>query len=253
MEKKHILIVDDEEFFAQTLLDYLTHFDDCDGKCAYDAEEALRSLQERPYDLVISDIKMPGITGLDLLSRIRAQYPNIGVIVMTAYGLPEYQKMAKSEGALYYIEKPFEMEELKRIVTLSLKSLAECPKELRGFEGSVVNIHIRDIIQLTCLTKTTGCFSVSCRGYEGRIYLQDGQIVHCTCNDSVGEDAFLHILSWESGKFAMDGSPAPERSIFKCWDELLLDAFTLLNEAAIVEEEEESDHDEAFPSSISDA
>jgi CheY-like chemotaxis protein len=225
VEKKQILIVDDEKFFAQNLLDYFTHFQQYEARCAYDAEEALRCLEEHPYDLVISDIKLPGITGLELLTKIRSLYSNIGVIVMTAYALPEYQKMAKSKGALYYIEKPFDMEEMGRIVSHSLKNLAEYTERPRGFEGSVVNIHIRDIIQLNCLTKTTGCLSVSCRWYEGKIYTQDGQIIHCTCNDLIGEHAFFQMMSWESGRFSMDGSCTAERTIFRRWDQLFLDAF----------------------------
>jgi CheY-like chemotaxis protein len=83
---------------------------------ASSGEEATIKLKERKYDLVITDISMPGMSGLELLTNIRKDYPETEVIIMTAYGSPEKKEEAFGSGAKYYVEKPFEIKEMKQMV-----------------------------------------------------------------------------------------------------------------------------------------
>jgi CheY-like chemotaxis protein len=83
---------------------------------AASGEEATERLHESTFDLVITDIKMPGMDGLELLSLIKSNYPGTEVIVMTAYGSPEKREEALEKGARFYIEKPFEIKEIKQLV-----------------------------------------------------------------------------------------------------------------------------------------
>ncbi len=90
------------------------------------ARDRMESGREGPFDLVISDISMPGMSGLDLLRYARKGMPETAVILMTAYGTKETAIEALNEGALYYVEKPFDLDEVRAVVrkTLEQKRLA---------------------------------------------------------------------------------------------------------------------------------
>ncbi len=75
-----------------------------------------RMAKDAPYDLVITDISMPGMSGLDLLRNARRSSPDTAVILMTAYGSKETAIQALNEGAIYYVEKPFDLDEMKVVV-----------------------------------------------------------------------------------------------------------------------------------------
>ena len=186
---KKILIVDDEEDMIWSLQKNLNHESlKANILTASSGEEALKVLDENPVDLIITDIKMPGISGLDLLVEVKNRFPNTGVIVMTAYPSPEYKNEAMDKGGLHYIEKPFDINELRKIVKDALK-------ETNLFQGTVAGVELSDIIQLNCLSKTTTALAVKTADDEGIIYFDKGNIVHAACNGIVGEEAFYELLS----------------------------------------------------------
>jgi CheY-like chemotaxis protein len=111
-----ILVVDDEKAIRMMLLDYLEN--DYRVETAPTGEAALELLQQHAFDLVISDINMPGISGPQLLARIRAEYPNTKTALITAYNIDEYIKAAKEYSITNIIPKtvPFNFSELEFIV-----------------------------------------------------------------------------------------------------------------------------------------
>jgi ATP-dependent Lon protease len=114
---KRLLIVDDEEALTFSL--YQTFIKvpiEIEVITASSGEEALAKLDGGRFDIVITDIAMPGIDGLDLLSLIKAKYPETRVLVITAYGSNERQEEAYKRGAEKYIEKPFDLRDIKNIV-----------------------------------------------------------------------------------------------------------------------------------------
>ena len=110
-----ILVVDDEEGARELFSTILTE-EGYEVTLAKDGQEALVLFQETPYDLVITDIKMPVMDGLQLLQEIRNTGSKIDVILVTAYGEVETYLKAMSLGAAEYINKPIRIKELKRIV-----------------------------------------------------------------------------------------------------------------------------------------
>ncbi len=110
-----ILIVDDEEGLRRLLVRVLT-------KEGYRAEavasgpEALRRIAGESFDLVITDIQMPGMTGLELLAELKSFDPALPVVVITAYGTVESAVQALRAGAYDYLTKPFESDEIKLTV-----------------------------------------------------------------------------------------------------------------------------------------
>jgi len=116
-DSKRLMIVDDEETLTFSLYQtFKIVSPDYEVDTAASGEEAAEKLRKVNYDLVITDISMPGMSGIELLDYIKANFPGTEVIVMTAYGSEEKKEEAMQSGAQYYIEKPFEIKELKDLV-----------------------------------------------------------------------------------------------------------------------------------------
>jgi len=110
-----ILVVDDEEG-ARELFNTILTDEGYHVTLAISGEDALTRLKVDAFDLVVTDIKMPGMDGLQLLQEIRKSGARSDVIMVTAYGEVESYLKAMSLGAAEYINKPIRIKELKRIV-----------------------------------------------------------------------------------------------------------------------------------------
>jgi CheY-like chemotaxis protein len=185
---------------------------------ANNGREALNLLKKNKIDLVISDIRMPDINGLDLLVKIKKEYPQTKVIIMTAYGSSDVQKEANRRGSLYYVEKPFEISDIRKII-IDLIGLK------KGFRGKVLGLQLTDIIQMNCLGRLTTALIITRDGEKGIIYLNEGEIIHAECGEQKGADAFYRILSWQEGEFVSNiGATPPAQTIYQSWEHLLVEA-----------------------------
>ncbi len=100
------LIVEDSAFYRQLLKEALnSRFPSMEIFEATDGEEALEKIETQPPDLVFMDIKLPKESGLDLTKKIKTKNPNIVVIILTAYDIPEYREAAKQYKADYFLSK----------------------------------------------------------------------------------------------------------------------------------------------------
>jgi DNA-binding NtrC family response regulator len=127
---KNILIVDDEKLLCwalQTALSDAGH----KVRIAADAEEAWNIIQNGGYEVVISDLRLKGMSGLDLLGKVKAQNPRIAVILMTASSTRASARLALNQGALGVVEKPFDMAEIL--------SLLDGPGFIVGVRSQVKN------------------------------------------------------------------------------------------------------------------
>ena len=111
----NILIVDDEQSYRQ-LLSLVFEGDGHTIRTATNGREALEVLQSEPVDVVISDVRMPDMDGIEMLSAVRETQPDLGVVLMTAFASVETAREAFKLGADDFIQKPFDVEELKLIV-----------------------------------------------------------------------------------------------------------------------------------------
>jgi len=135
LSKKRILVVDDDEslrWVTQAQLQQSGY----DVAAAANAASALEQIRNLPADLVITDLKMPGMSGLDLLKEIRSLYPEIIVIMVTAFGTVENAVEAMKAGAYDYITKPVNMDELRLIVNRGFENL-DLREEVRALRGSL--------------------------------------------------------------------------------------------------------------------
>jgi DNA-binding NtrC family response regulator len=122
MEKKQvkILVVDDDKELADTLAEYLAKLE-YQATAAYGGAEALTAFREGEYHLVVTDLMMPDMDGIELLGKVKQLDKKAIVLVITGYGTIESAVSAIKKGAFDFIPKPFTMEELEVIIDRALE------------------------------------------------------------------------------------------------------------------------------------
>ena len=111
MKNMKLLLVDDEEEFVKALAERLK-MRDLRSDTVLDGEEALSFVEDQEPDVMVLDLKMPGIDGMEVLRQVRKAYPNIQVIILTGHGTEKHEEEAKRLGAFDYLEKPVNLDVL---------------------------------------------------------------------------------------------------------------------------------------------
>jgi len=128
MKEMKVLLVDDEEEFVKTLAERIEMREVKSG-VALNGEEALKAMDEDLPDVMVLDLKMPGIDGLEVLRRAKKAYPGVQIIMLTGHGSEKDEKEARRLGVFEYLQKPVEFEKLMRTITKAYK---------KKFESSMV-------------------------------------------------------------------------------------------------------------------
>ncbi len=118
--KAKILVIDDESIVHESCKRILTE-EGYSVDSAYTGQEGFTKIEEETYDLVITDLKMPGISGMEALKKIKADNPHIGIIMVTGYSTAETAVEAMKLGAFDYLPKPFTPDELITVVSKALE------------------------------------------------------------------------------------------------------------------------------------
>jgi DNA-binding NtrC family response regulator len=140
-KKISILIVDDEESVRDSLYNWFIE-DGYRVECAGDAKNALLMLENDSFDIILADIKMPGMDGLEMLRRIKQLKTESIVIVMTAFATVDTAVQALKDGAFDYVTKPFDPDDLSHLIRNASRqiSLAEENENLRKKVVSLENV-----------------------------------------------------------------------------------------------------------------
>lgn len=110
-----ILIVDDNPHMSNLLSDILDFFD-YKAVGARDGEEALKTLSEKSFDMVITDLRMPRMDGMNLLRALKERFPALPVVVITGFGTDSSRSDALAAQADGFLAKPFKVEEIKELL-----------------------------------------------------------------------------------------------------------------------------------------
>jgi two-component system phosphate regulon sensor histidine kinase PhoR len=124
--KARILVVDDEATVCKSIRQVLLQ-DEYEVEMANSGEEALGKEAERPYDVMIVDLMMPGLSGLDLLKMLKARNPKARVIMVTGYPTMKNTLQAMQLGAVDFLPKPFLPTTLRNLVAAALAAAEETP------------------------------------------------------------------------------------------------------------------------------
>ena len=110
-EKMKVLLVDDEREFVESLSERL-ELRNLEADVAYDGEQALNALKEGKHDMMVLDLRMPGIDGIEVLRQAKKRNPDVQVVVLTGHGTDKDEAMAKKLGAVAYLRKPVDIDRL---------------------------------------------------------------------------------------------------------------------------------------------
>ena len=109
--KASILVIDDEEIVRRSYARILGEMD-CEAQAAADGEQALRAMEQQPFDVVLLDLRMPGAQGMEVLKAIKHRWPASEVVIVTGYPSVESAKEALQLGACDYLAKPADPDEV---------------------------------------------------------------------------------------------------------------------------------------------
>jgi len=114
---RRILVVDDEENVALTLEAGLERLPNCEIAIATSGEQALQLFEQKPFDLLITDYKMPGTDGLTLAARVRELYPQTVIVLVTAYSSDELREQAARVSIQHILDKPVKLSDVRAVAT----------------------------------------------------------------------------------------------------------------------------------------
>lgn len=223
MAKRTVLIVDDELTLLRSLRDALRVQQNAEMEVltAGRADEALELMELAEVDLVVSDLRMPGLDGLSFISTVTQKYPKTRCILMTAHGDTETRNRSMSNGAVSFLEKPFDLD----------KFITEVNRHLSpsGFTGrSLVGFSLLDILQLVSMSQQSVTMTVRSGGSVGSMYIEDGVLIHAeTDRGKTGSKAAYEIVGWSDGDIASSRGVASD-----CKRTISIPLMTFLMEAA---------------------
>ena len=219
----HLLVADDEQELLWTLSQRLARLP-YTVVTAPDGLAAFELLAHTRVDVLVADIRMPRMNGLELVMAARRARPDLPVVVMTAYPTGEVLDDGW-RSSIEYLQKPFDFSQFIAAVE---RALARRP---RGFTGAISVQTLPDVVQLYALSNAVGALRITCGAESGSIWFDGGAIPHAVAGALKGVDAFLHVLTWNGGSFAMTaGERPPERTITRGWMELVLESLRIADE-----------------------
>ncbi len=233
MDKRHkILILDDDEDWLLLSRDMLSALPSRpEILTANNGKRALALLESEPVRLLICDLKMPRIDGLQVLTIVRRRHPELRTVVLSALEDEEFRSRAYALGVdLFWIK--LEMQRESKLFLECLESLLG-RDDGAGFRG-IQSKGLMDIIQMECLSRTSTVLRITRGPLVAKIWIQEGELIEAEAEGVQGEAAFRRILSWKSGTFEnLPAEPERERTIHKPVNSLLLESAQEMDETAL--------------------
>ncbi len=233
MSKKHkILLLDDDEQMLELYQELLRQLPSKpEVHVSNSGARAIALLESEPFTLLITDLRMPKMDGLQVLAIVRRKYPLLRIIVLTGVLDEEYRSRAYAQGVDMFWQKAGSAEEFQLLRDCVESFLDREVNSEGGFRG-MQSKSLVDLIQLECLSQSSAVLHITQGAVSGRIWVQDGEIIDAGAGSFKGEEAFREILSWKSGHFELQ-PPEPDhpRIIHHSAQGLLLDSAQALDES----------------------
>lgn len=202
-----VLFVDDESLFRTSLCDAieaaLPHYQVLQ---AANGLEALERFEESRVDLVVTDVKMPMMNGLELLLALRDRNFRGPIIILTAFGNPRLESEADLHGAFGYHEKPVDLQRL----------IEDVRGAVEGERSHIEGLTLAGFVQLLELEGKTCRLRVSLEDRRGDLLFRDGLLVDAKMDRLSGDEAAREILGWEDGaQLDLHAGVQPQRETVK--------------------------------------
>lgn len=229
-EPRHkILLLDDDPDLLEMYRDILSDLPSRpEVHTASSGPRAVAMLDDEPFRLLISDLKMPKMDGLQVLSIVRRKFPELRTVVLTSVLDEQFRSRVYALGVDLFWQKPATEDEIK-LFRNCIESLLD-RDATPGFRG-VQSKSLVDIIQLECISQSSSVLRITNGPLAGRIWINEGELYNAETEGATGEEAFRKILSWKTGNFeSMPPEPNHARVIQKSYHALLLETAQALDE-----------------------
>ncbi len=223
--RHHVLIVDDDRDYLAAAGDAFVWLSD-DGweiNGATDAVQAQAAVAAGKIQLVILDAKFAGGEVAKLIGALCQQQTKLKIVVMAGTATDEARAASLAAGADLFLEKPVSPEGLNAVFQIFCELLGWAvpppkPETLRS-------VGITDLIQMECQARNSSVLEIFREHSLGRIYIEEGQIIHAICGELSGETAFQKLLGFTGCTFELrDFELPPERTLNRTWEYLLGEA-----------------------------
>ncbi|MCK4839140.1 MAG: response regulator [Desulfobulbaceae bacterium] len=201
---KNVLIVEDTPGLLKSLVDLLKKYSSqFNTLTAENGEEAINTLSKVPISVLVTDLYMPKVDGLELLSYMSRHHPDTPCIVMTAFSSPEIMGILGNLGIYRFLEKPFDSEDLIKAITDAIDQINK-GKSIKRLSITAF-LSLLEEEQRSCTLET-----INQEGLKGSFYLMDGRLYDAKCGNLQGEEAAISILGWEKVSFNLKALPPEE-------------------------------------------
>ncbi len=228
--RSKILLVDDDQDFLEVYWEILKRLpSNPEVHTASTGARALALLESEPFNLLIVDLNMPKMDGLQVIAIARRKYPQLRIVVWTCIADEQFRARAYGMGVDQYWQKPGAEQERQHFLD-SVEAMLQ--RETQGGFRGVQSKSLVDLIQLECLSQNSTTLRITHGAFTGRIWIHAGELIDAEADDLRGEAAFRRILGWKTGNFELlSGDETRQRAIFSSYQALLLEIAQAFDEA----------------------
>lgn len=230
--RRRVLFVDDDSQFLGTVRELMAVLSQGQWEvlAAENPSQAFSLLQSQPVDLVVVDVQMGVMDGIQMLSLLNRGYPNVQKVVLTGHATEKYRAACLNNGAELFLEKPNNPGGWQSLFGVLNELIKLRPEE--GFRGVLRRVGLQDVIQMECLARSSSVLEVANARLTGKIFIAEGRIIHAELGSVQGEEAFNQLLAFSGGQFNLHPFVEPAaRTIEGQWEFLLMEAARKSDEA----------------------
>jgi len=230
-----ILVVDDNPMVLGMLQQSLAALGAV--STASDAADALLKAVDDPPDLLISDYRMPGMDGRQLLEKLKGRSATAGVAVILMASKADISERLAQDAVEDHLEKPFFLKEavrkIKRVVDrIALEKMAKAGSTDGIVRGSLSQMNVIDLVQSLEMGRKSCLLTLTNAADKCEIYFNQGQAKHAVYGSTVGDAAVFKVLRWTEGNFQIDfEGKTPQETTTLNTQGLLMEGLRLLDEA----------------------
>ena len=237
-----MLVVDDEDTLRMIMVGRFEDYQDrFNVFTASNGKEAVKILESETIDLVVTDLKMPEMDGIELIAYMSANFPSTPTIAASAYCTPEIQAKLEGLGTLRVMDKPVNLDLLAQTV---LKGLEQSHQG-----GSLSGISLSSFLQIIEMEEKSCMVEVHGEAQQrGFFYLIQGELHDAVCGQKNGEDAACEMVAWENVQLYLKDLPRkkPERRINKSLMSVVMEGLKRKDENQ-AQAQAETEEEKAFP------
>jgi CheY-like chemotaxis protein len=232
-----VLLVDDNPMVLGMLRGALTPLAVVNTAC--DGADALLKAVEDPPDLLVSDYRMPGMDGRQLVEKLKSRPKTAGIaVILLATKTDISEKLGMQDHpADDFVEKPFFLKDaiqrIKRVIDkIALEKMAKTTPSDGILRGSLLQMNVIDLVQSLEMGRKSCLLTMTNDGDKCDMYFREGQVTHAAYGDLTGDPAVFKVLRWTNGNFEMnfEGKTSEETTTLNTQG-LLMEGLRLLDEA----------------------